>query len=128
MTIATANAWVLVGSADWLGGSQTITNFTKSENAAANASACLNYDTTPFGTGSTGTFTLNDSAGTSGQVLIWIPFALRPASGTFQGDEEGITYSSRMVWKHKQPGFPRLNRKWFNTESGLYLPRKDVAA
>lgn len=85
VTIATANAWHCIGFLDWLGGTFSATGFTNAENAAANESAALLYNTTPKSTGSTGTVVVTSSAGTSGQVLIGIPFALRPAAGGAAG-------------------------------------------
>jgi hypothetical protein len=49
--------------------------------------------------GATGAFTVNDSAAASGNILCYQQFALRPAAGTFQGDEEeGIRLPIRYNW------------------------------
>ena len=81
VTIATNNAWEIFGCADWLDGTFTATGFTVSQTFGASGACCgLLYNQTPKSTGSTGTVTLNDSAGTSGQLIIASPFALRPTS------------------------------------------------
>jgi hypothetical protein len=80
ITIATTNAWDCIAAADWLGGVFTVTSFTVAENGHTNASAALCYNTTPKSTGTTGTATLNSTAGAN-QILEDIRFALRPAAG-----------------------------------------------
>jgi hypothetical protein len=83
VTVVTDQAWHVIAAGDWLGKIPfTATSFTEKNNAGVNESAMILYNTTPKGTGSTGTVVINDSDGTAtSQVIAGIPFALRPASG-----------------------------------------------
>jgi hypothetical protein len=80
VTIVTDQAWELIGTSDWNGGTFSATGFTVSASATTGEETALLYNTTPKSTGSTGTVTLNDSASASAQSLCAVPFALRPAS------------------------------------------------
>lgn len=81
VTIATDQAWHAIGFGSWLGGTNSAPSFTAAQNSpATNEDSTLLYNTTPKSVGSTGTVTVTSSAGTSGQVLVGIPFALRPAA------------------------------------------------
>jgi hypothetical protein len=80
VTILTANAWHLIGSTDWINGSLTATNFSSVQNPSGNMDAAVLYNTTPVGTGSTGTVTVTVSSGATNQHLVAMPFALRPAA------------------------------------------------
>lgn len=82
ITIVTANAWELIAAGDFNGGVFSATSFTVSENTHTNAAAALLYNTTPKGTGSTGTVALDDSASTTNQIMCALAFALRPATAT----------------------------------------------
>jgi hypothetical protein len=83
VTVVTANAWHLIACSDWNGGMFTATGFTQFENAnpPLHESACCLYNTTPKGTGSTGTVSVADSASATSQHILTMPFALRPAAG-----------------------------------------------
>jgi hypothetical protein len=83
VTVATANAWELIAFASWLGGTNSATGFTAAQNVATppatNADATLLHNPTPKGTGATGTVVVTSSSAATGQILIGVPFALRPA-------------------------------------------------
>lgn len=81
VTVATANAWHLIGFADWFGGTYSATGFTSVENSAANEAAACLYNPTPKSVGSTGTVVVTSTGTTAGQILVAMPFALRPAGG-----------------------------------------------
>jgi hypothetical protein len=80
--VATDQAWHVIGFGSWLGGINSAPGFTVAQNAvpATNEDSTLLYNTTPKSVGSTGTVTVTSSSGSAGQVLVGIPFALRPAS------------------------------------------------
>ncbi len=82
VTIATDQAWHLIGVGDWTGGGFTATSFTASNNAnpATNQYAGILYNTTPKAVGSTGTVVITTSSSGTGEAIIGIPFALRPAA------------------------------------------------
>jgi hypothetical protein len=95
VTVATDQAWHVIGFGSWLGGTNSAPGFTVAQNAvpASNEDSTILYNTTPKSVGSTGTVTVTSSAGSAGQVLVGIPFALRPSS-------------SRIVPDYRQ--FPKL--------------------
>jgi hypothetical protein len=78
VTVATANAWELIGTCAFTGPSNSATGFTTLGNAGGESYAALLYNTTPLSTGSTGAVTVTNSLGASGQTLAAIPFAIRP--------------------------------------------------
>jgi hypothetical protein len=82
VTVATDQAWELIAFNDWLGKvAFTASGFAEKNNAAANASVALLYNTTPKSTGATGTVSVANSDGTSGgEILAGSSFALRPSS------------------------------------------------
>lgn len=83
VTVATANAWEVIGFGDFFKNRFTATGFTPLENGtpATNQTACILYNSTPLGTGSTGTVSVSSNPFTgSQQILVAMPFALRPAS------------------------------------------------
>lgn len=82
VTIATANAWHVVSLASWVGGTWSGTGFTVKQNAGSNEDGTCAYNTTPKSTGSTGTVSFSTTGGSTNQILIAIPFALRPDSAT----------------------------------------------
>lgn len=82
LTIATANACELIGVGQWLGGAFTASGYTVKANAGVNQSAALLYNLTGKPIGSTGTVSVACSGSTTGQILIAMPFAVRPASTT----------------------------------------------
>lgn len=75
LTIVTDQAWHLIGAVDWNAATTTATGF----NVLSNYDARFLYNTTPKSTGSTGNVTVNSSNGANGQMLLVLPFALRPA-------------------------------------------------
>jgi hypothetical protein len=81
VTIATDQALHLIAAGSWASGVYSATGFTVQNNGAApNQAASILYNLTPKSVGSTGTVTVNNTVST-GQVLVVIPFALRPAAG-----------------------------------------------
>jgi hypothetical protein len=96
VTVATANAWELIASIAWQSGAWSATGFTSADNgSAANQQAVILYNTTPKSTGSTGTVTVTNAGTASGQHLIAIPFALRPAAVATKAPP---TYRRRVRW------------------------------
>jgi hypothetical protein len=85
VTVVTDQAWHLIALADWQGGTFSATSFTNSQNGASNIGVTVMYNTTPKGTGSTGTVSVSSSGSTSGQVLTAVPFALMPSGGAAAG-------------------------------------------
>lgn len=73
--------WHLIGFFDWFGNTVTAPSFTVAPNGLTNESANLLYNTTPKSPGSTGTVIITGTTA-GGQVMIGIPFVLRPASAT----------------------------------------------
>ena len=82
VTVATDQAWHLIGVTDWTGGGFTATSFTASNNAnpATNQYGGILYNTTPKAVGSTGTVVITTGSSGTGEAIIGIPFALRPAT------------------------------------------------
>jgi len=84
VTIATANAWHLIGFTSLDAHNFSAPSFTVAGNGAppTNMSAAVLYNTTPKSTGSTGTVQVADTVSDTTDVLLGMPFALRPtASG-----------------------------------------------
>lgn len=88
VTVVTDQAWHAIGFGSWLGGTNSAPGFTVAQNAvpASNEDSTILYNTTPKSVGSTGTVTVTSSAGSAGQVLVGIPFALRPSSSRIVPD------------------------------------------
>lgn len=84
VTIATDQAWHLIAAHDWnvAGGTFSATSFTTVQSPGPDESACLMYNTTPKGVGSTGTVVITATGGTAANNAITAQsYALRPASG-----------------------------------------------
>lgn len=79
VTVATDQAWHVVGLTSWAGGTWSATGFTLKQNADVNQDVTCAYNPTPKSVGSTGTATFTTTGGSSGQLLAAMPFALRPA-------------------------------------------------
>jgi hypothetical protein len=80
VTVATANAYHLIAFSPWNAGTLSATGFTLVDNSpVTNQQVGLLYKSLSA-TGSTGTVTCTVSGSATGQVLIAIPFALRPAA------------------------------------------------
>ena len=113
VTVATANAWHCIGFADWNSGAFTATSFTVSENAHTNESAGILYNTTPKSTGSTGTVLVTSSAAAASQILLAMPFALRPSTSTaYWGTEaywpHAIVRPRPAIWTPTTDVWPNL--------------------
>lgn len=78
VTVVTDRAWHLIGFFDWLGRTFSASGFTVAANTGTNESAAVLYNTTPKAIASTGTVAVSASGSGSGQVLVGVPFALRP--------------------------------------------------
>lgn len=79
VTIATSDAWHCIGFTDANDGAFSATNFTNTENNHVNqAAGCLNRRT-GLSIGTTGTVSVTSSASSTNQILLAMPFALRPA-------------------------------------------------
>ncbi len=84
VTVATANAWWLIGCGCYSNGSTPVysaSGMTDVDNGSAvNESVGLLYQG-PVGTGSTGAITVTSTGTASGNSMSCIPFAIRPAAG-----------------------------------------------
>lgn len=81
VTVVTDQSWeVIAGIGPWNAATITATGFTVVSFAANYQQSAILYNTTPVGTGSTGTVAISVSGSATGQVLVAIPLALRPAS------------------------------------------------
>jgi hypothetical protein len=99
VTVATANAWHCIPAADWNGSAADLSapSFTRQQNASANANATLLYNTTPKSAGSTGTVTVTSVNSATGQVILAMPFALRPDTGGGGGTGAATGWASTGV-------------------------------
>lgn len=81
INIVVANSWHCIGFADWLKQTFNASSFTNVENGApaTNQMAGCFYNTTPKAVGSTGTVSISYAASGTSEVIVAMPFALRPA-------------------------------------------------
>lgn len=95
VTIVTSQAWHLIGVSDWLGGAYSASGFTVAASPSTNEQAGTLYNTTPKSVGSTGTVTVTAGAVSTGQSILGVPFALRPASVQDTPELYGRPYGER---------------------------------
>lgn len=104
VTVATDQAWEVIGLTSWQGGTWSASGFTAKQNAHVNEDASCLYNSTPKAVGSTGTVSCSSTGSSTGQVEAAMPFALRPTASAAppEGWQEVESLASRLKrWENR---------------------------